>query len=484
MPPENADERRAETPAPALRRGAVVWALSLAVVVALAWLAYCPMLGTYFHHDDFNWLRVARQWQTDPGSLAWGDTGVTVVWNLLFFAAYQFGAWHSTAPYFIYLISAHALCSVFVSWLLWQLTADRAAALAAGIAFAVLATHHEAVGWIAAGPHVVMAVLLLLGVNLWLTFMRGATWPRLLGPLAVLATLFTKDSGVVAAPVTAVVHAFSGAGRGWKPLRQALWWFVPPYALLLLWRIVLPPTREAIEAGGADYHLGWHALSNLATCVPQMLIPDLAYPNYHAILTRFAGGDLAAALVTASHAGIGALFVASVIAVLMGNRLVKLSVLWCYVAFLPFAPFSYDYARAPRYQYAGSVGLALLLGMGVAWVLRRLHEHRGARIGVYALLLALVAANLLPLRLLAVHRMRDSDLRRAALEYVLERVPTPADGDSIHLIGLPEHLEDLQLAVPVIYPVEVTARLGPPQTRGARVHVVDLSRIVAAPGET
>ena len=483
MPPENTDERHAEAPTRALKRDAVVWAVGLAAVVALAWLAYYPILGTYFHHDDFNWLRVARQWQADPTSLAWGDTGVTVIWNLLFFAAYQFGAWHSTAPYFIYLISAHALCSVLVSWLLWQLTADRATALAAGIAFAVLATHHEAVGWIAAGPHVVMTVFLLLSVNLWLAFADGAPWPRALGPLALLTALFTKDSGVVAAPAAVVVHAFSSTGRGLMRWRSALWWFIPPYALLLLWRVLLPPTREAIEAGGADYHLGWHLLTNFATCVPQMLVPDLAYPNYHAMLTRFVGDNPAGALITASHTAIGLLFLASIIAVVRGSRLVKLAVLWCYVAFLPFAPFSYDYARAPRYQYAGSVGLALLLGMGLSWLIRRVDASLPGRIGVYALLLALVAANLLPLRLLAEHRMRDSELRRAALEYTIGQVPAPRQGDVFYLVGLPEHLQDLQLAIPVIYPVEVTAYLGPPPGTGPHVHAIDMGPVVGITGE-
>lgn len=465
-------------------RGGVVWALSLTAIVGLAWLAYSPMLGTYFHHDDFNWLRVARQWQADPANLAWGDTGVTVLWNLLFFTAYQLGSWHDATPYFAALICAHMLCSILVSWLLWQLTADRAAALAAGVVFAVLATHHEAVGWLAAGPHVVMTVFLLLSANLWLAFANGATWPRVPGPLAMLATLLTKDSGVVVAPIAAVVHAFSGVGRGRKRWQPALWWFIPPYALLLIWRVLLPPTREAIEAGGADYHLGWHVLSNFVSCVPQMLVPDLAYPNYHALLVRFVGGGPADTLVAISHAAIGALFIASVIAVLRGSRLVRLSVLWCYVAFLPFAPFSYDYARAPRYQYAGSVGLALLLGMGIRWLLRRARGYSIRRAGVMVALGALIVANLLPLRLLAEHRMRDSHLRRIALWYVLEQVPTPADGDTFYLIGLPEHLEDLQLAVPIIYPVEVTARLGPPQTPAARTHVIDLSHIVAAPGET
>lgn len=480
MPPEKTGNRSADAPALALKRGAAVWVAGLAGIVALAWLAYSPMLGTYFHHDDFNWLRVAGRWQADPTSLAWGDTGVTVIWNVLFFIAYQFGAWHDAAPYFIYLISAHALCSLLVSWLLWQLTADRTAAIAAGIAFAVLATHHEAVGWIAAGPHVVMTVFLLLSANLWLASAGGARWPRGLGPLAVLATLFTKDSGIVAAPVMAVIHAFSGLRGDGKRLRLALWWFIPPYALLVLWRILLPPTREAIEAGGADYQLGWHVLSNFATCLPQMLVPDLAYPNYSALLTRFVGDNLAGALITASHAAIGLLFLASIIAVVRGSRLVKLSVLWCYVAFLPFAPFSYDYARAPRYQYAGSVGLALLLGMAVVWMLRRTRNSTAWRAGVVVALGALVIANLLPLRLLAEHRMRDSHLRRAALEYVIERVPSPRQGDTFYLIGLPEHLEDLQLAVPVIYPVEVTAHIGPPPATRPGAHVVDIEPVFGA----
>ncbi len=458
---------------PAARPAAWWWGGVCALTIALCWAQYYPLLGTWFHHDDFNWLRVAQHWQEAPATIVRGDTGVTVVWNALFYLAYQIGDWRDSTPYYVGLIMLHALCSVLVIWLVYQLTSERAAALFAGIVFATAFVHHEAVGWIAAGLHVLMTALLLLTLCLWLARRRGQRWIEYAGPVTGVLTVLSKDSGVILGPLALLVQHYTGA----RPVRQ-VWkrmalWFGTPYVALMLWRVLLPPAREAIPIGGADYSFGLHLLTNAVLCVPQMIVPDLAFPNYHALLAAHLSPGLTAVAVTGSRVALVLISVAAVIGFWRGGKLVRLGIAWCYVAFLPFVAFSYDYARAPRYLYPASVGPALLAGLALAWLWRRARRPM-ARMAVIGVLAVVVVVNALPVRIMARNRMRDSALRVAILEEVRERVPAPRPGERICLLGLPEHLRDIAWALPVMYEMpiigvtEVEAAIGPCD------HVIDL----------
>lgn len=459
------------------------WLTAGVAVFATAWLAYWPILPTYFHHDDFSWLAVARHWQEAPASIVYGDTGITLVWNLLFNMAYRMGGWWNATPYFAGLIAVHAVCSLLVMWFVRQVGGRPAAAVAAGAFFAVLFTHHEAVGWVAAGLHPLMTLGLLLTVNLWLLADRGAVWPRLAAPLGAVLTVLAKDSGVVIGPLLLVTAQWGGRQPLRRTWRRLLLCVGPAYVVLLGWRLLLPPRREAIAPGGPDYYLGWHSLLNLVGCVPQSLLPDLQYANYRALLASRLGEQGAELGVLASRLGIAALVCLSAWALWRGHRLVRLAVAWCYVAYLPFVPFSYGYARAPRYLYASSVGLALLVGLAYSCLWRRFAGRPARRAALGAAFVLLLLANLAPIRLMAQRRLADSESRRQVLARIVREVPKPAPQDEVYLLGLPEYLQDLALAVPLLYSVPVTGHLGPPPSPRPGVYVLDLSGLQKRPAE-
>ena len=57
--------------------------------------------------------------------------------------------------------------------------------------------------------------------------------------------------------------------------------------MYVCWRLAFPPSREAIGFGSADYRFDvLRVVGNLVYCVPQMLVPDLRYTNYRAMLER------------------------------------------------------------------------------------------------------------------------------------------------------------------------------------------------------
>ncbi len=439
--------------------------LGIATVAAAAWAAYAPMLGAYFRHDDFVLLRLAGEWEQRPGELAHGPPGVTPVFNLLFWAMYRLGGVESAGVYHGVQISLHALVSVLVLWLAWQLTRSFTAGWVAGLIFAVLFSHHEAVGWIASGHRMLVGVLLLLAINLWLVRGTGARWPLMLGPLAAMLAPLAKDEGILVCLLGPLIGYIAPTVRKRVPRWEALVWFGLPLLVYIAWRLAFPPSREAIGFGSPDYRFdALRMVGNLVYCVPQMLIPDLRYTNYRTMLERLLPAAAVEVAIWAATCLILAIFVGSVWLLVRGDRLSRLSVAWCYIAFLPFALFSYDYARAPRYLYLPSIGLALLIALATRALLQRITDGRWPRRAalLWATLVVVLLVNLLPLRVMAQSRLRDGEVRRHVIATVLRAVPSPEPDAQIVLDGLPQQFHDLEIAVPLWYKRPVRVVVGEP----------------------
>ena len=61
------------------RPGRWLHAVGTFAVAVLAWLAYAPVLGAYFRHDDFWWLSTARQWADGTLHLPDPEPGAEIV---------------------------------------------------------------------------------------------------------------------------------------------------------------------------------------------------------------------------------------------------------------------------------------------------------------------------------------------------------------------------------------------------------------------
>jgi hypothetical protein len=192
-----------------------------------------------------------------------------------------------------------------------------------------------------------------------------------------------------------------------------------------------------VPVGGSTYTFGPHILLNLLRCVPQMIVPDLRFTNYLAMLSAHLPPAAVHAATLGALVCIGLLTLGAVWVRFRGDALSRFAVVWCYVAFLPYAAFRYDYALAPRYLYLPSVGLALLLGHWLgSW-----HHRRPRHIVLGAVLALFVAVNYLPLHVMTAHRLRDSQIRRTALASVGSVVKPDATSVSVFVLGLPQYLQ-------------------------------------------
>jgi len=192
---------------------------ALAVVAAVAWLAYAPALGAYFRHDDFWWLRTAAQWADGSLSVTHAPAGVAPLYSLLYLFIYR--TWGlNPQPYFALLLLCHVLASCLVLALVWLLTRRLLAGFVGGLLFALLFCHHEAVAWPAGGPHAFALFFILLALIGWSLYRDGRAWALPLSILCTLAATFTKDSGIAVVPLLAI---FMGAYGGLRSERLTLW---------------------------------------------------------------------------------------------------------------------------------------------------------------------------------------------------------------------------------------------------------------------
>ncbi|MEA3401813.1 MAG: hypothetical protein U9R79_11285 [Armatimonadota bacterium] len=417
------------------------------LVFVMAWAAFASMLPAYWRHDDFGWQHVAREWEEGHQSL-WERVGFTPAYNLLYHTLHL-AAGRDPVPYRAVFTTIHALTAVAVAWLCLILTDSRLAAAWAGALFALHFVHHEAVGWIAATVHLPAAALAILAVGCW-TAGRRRDDARLLVlavALAALAPMF-KESGLAVFPLIAaaeLVLPLPRAGSG-GPVLAAL--AALPAALYVALRLSVGVWTEVVPAGGELYDLGPHVLVNLAACVPQMIVPDMAFENYRALLGRVLTPAVVPAAVIASRALIGLLAAASVYLLVRGSDRVRFAVAWMYLAFLPTAPFVYEYARAPRYLYLPSAGLALLFGIAVASAVRR---WPGRGLAITAVAAVVLAANLVPLGVFARSRLRDSRIRRTIAQELPRVLPDPRPGQRVGIRGVPGHINDLGLMALMLY---------------------------------
>jgi len=468
------------------RIGWIQTALLLALVTGLV---YAPMLGGYFRHDDFGWLQVARQWEREGGwAIRHGAAGCTPFYNLLLALLYRL-AGRTPWPYYAALILTHALASVLVFRLALTLTGRRLAAAIAGLWFGLHYVHHEAVTWVSSLYRPIALDLLLASLLLFIRYRRrGGSAPLILAAVLFGLAALTKEDALPLVLLLPLVERWllekegreEGVGsrkhEGWRrgkeggsePPGIALRAFAPfaplrsylPFGFaLLLYGFIRPwawAVGGALTTGPGIYWLGPHVLTNWIRCVPQMLVPDLDFETYRQLLQRFLSPAGLEAVVGASRllgvlgtVGAGVLF-------WRGPRPIRFWILWSYIMFLPFTPFAYEYARAPRYLYLPSVGLAMLVGLGMqAWDDRA----RGRlRRGLGAAFLLVLLANVALLGLVQKHRLRDSAVRREVLATVQAAVPNPEPGAIVYLVGVPFHLRDVGLGVALLYEVPVEGK--------------------------
>ncbi len=418
------------------------------LVFVLAWGAFAPMLGAYWRHDDFGWQAITDEWRAGERPLWYGHGGFTPAYNVLYRAIGLIGD-HDPLAWRIAFTTMHAGIAVAVAWLCLLVTGSRGAAGWAGAFFALHWVHHEAIGWIAGGLHVPATLATVLAVGCWIAGRRRADGRRLAAAivLAALAPMF-KESGLA-------VYALIGAAEVLLPLerdrgrpRRAIVGLGVALALYVALRLTVGVASEVVPAGERIYRPGPHVIANLAACVPQMIAPDLDFGNYRALLAGALPQDAIGLAVPASRVGIGLVALGLVYLLVRGTAAARFAVAWMFLGFLPTSLFVYEFARAPRYLYLPSVGVAMLFGCAIAAALRRWPRRRELIVALAALTLA---ANLGPLAVFTRSRLRDSVIRREIARQLPQVLPTARPDERIAVTGVPSHIDDLPAMTWMLY---------------------------------
>ncbi|GIW40611.1 MAG: hypothetical protein KatS3mg076_1188 [Candidatus Binatia bacterium] len=404
--------------------------LAAVLVAGAALVAFAPALRNGFVWDDRLVLAQLRAvdgiedlWVVPPRIPRY-------YYRPLVFATYWVDrALGGETPFWFHVsvLVAHLACSLLVFALARRLGGSLAAALPAGLFFAVHPVHVESVAWMAGRADVLSGLWLLAALLAYLS--SGLAGFALAGCFYLLS-LLAKETALFAFLVFPAAELCVGRKprlRGLLPLLSAL----AVYALLrwvgvgALGEPWSPSSVSWPEFLGA---LGFYARKALWPVGQDVYVDSLPVSPAYVIP--------------------GALLLGAVAFSLLGPWLVRFSALWFVSTLLPalallWVPVSTT-PVAERYLYVPSVGVALLVGWGISWFHGR-STDRPARRRAYALALLAVACagvvscwkrndvwvdevafweaavrsspSLLPQRELADALLRRGDLERAEKTY-------------------------------------------------------------------
>jgi tetratricopeptide (TPR) repeat protein len=264
-------------------------------------------------------------------------------------------AWHALP------ILLHATNAALVHLLVrrWRPEAPRHAALAAGLLFAVLPCHLEAVAWIMAFVHPLATLLALLAAHAQLRHARGGggAWQALAATAAGVAALVYEGALVLPALLLAIEAMERGsrpAPRTWlaaalagglplllrtRALSAPVPLDVTPASVLRALEFTVAYLRDLVMPWAPPPHGSYprHGVAGLATWI---LAPTIAIGGSALLLRRSSAGE---------------------------RRRQALALLWIAVALVPAAAAAMNAnpLYAPRALYLPSVGLALLVGASI-----------------------------------------------------------------------------------------------------------------------
>ncbi len=297
-------------------------------------------------------------------------------------------AWHLVS------VLIHAGVTLLVFFVIKEATDKERLAGLAAVIFAVHPAHVESVAWVSGVTDPLMAVFALLAFYYYLTYRKNGR-KRLLAYalLFYLAALMSKETAAVEPLLILVCELFyfedeSPLGaRLLRSLRLAAW-FLLPAAIYLAMRY------QAIgsQLGGGGERLG---------LVPVMLTIPLVIVKYLRLLFVPVGYSLqhhtapVTSMLTLSFAAPLALIVVAAAGVLLAkSRSLTFAVGWFLVWLLPplagVRVFETAYLVQERYLYLPSIGICLVLALGLEWLAaRELFGVRG-RIAAAFVTLAMV----------------------------------------------------------------------------------------------
>ncbi len=355
--------------APAQRLRNLKW-LALALAVGLTLALYLPTLGYWWVADDYNfalpkgWVQVANFFNLRRG----GGFYRPLTW-LSFVLDYKLWGWFNPAAWRLENVLVNCGCAALVWRLLLGLVppaqhspAREQGVLAAGVAavtFAVLPAHPGAVTWVDGRFDSLTGLFYLACVVSFVSYRRAPRW-WLYGLTALFLVLgiLAKEMGLTSFAVLILADLLcfdqpelrARDFGGWLLAKLRLH---GPFVLLgggyLLLRLWLQSQRILMMGYGSTPKLGQPLLDNIA--------------GYIGMIVGLPG-------VVGLRGGAANLFLVGGLAVFAGlawygGRIGWFGLLWLLVSLAPVVSIPI-FDQATRYVYLPSVGLAIMLGAGVA----------------------------------------------------------------------------------------------------------------------
>jgi hypothetical protein len=324
-------------------------AVALALLAALATLAYLPVFQQPLIQDDYPNIEQARKFGPASG---WPDllaSGVFRYRATFYVLTYWVDRLGGAAPAAFYAASLalHILCVWLVYALgAWRLIGGRISAAAAAF-FAVHEGHQEAVMWYSANVELLMFLFGALSLLCWIRLVeKQGGWGWYAASLASFAAaLLSKESAVVFAALLLLPLAGARAAR-----RAFLWWL--PFAALAggdLWLI------GSARADSFRFHDGSFSLT-----APFWITLPVSCARLFWVW------------------GLIAVLVLVALRSKQHRQLVRVSAIWIVLALAPYSFLTYMHRVPSRQTYLASLGLAWIVAAGFRALQARLRLDRSA----------------------------------------------------------------------------------------------------------
>jgi hypothetical protein len=397
-------------------------AATFVVSVVLIAVGYAPIFQKQFLQEDFVQVGIRHfDAQAAAQSGKW-DAWLALAWKWGFIAPVTKRAvirvlrdWTMWVDYFTWHLQPlgyhftnlllHALISFAVTLLMWRLTQARCAAALAGILFAVMSIHPEAVADIPSRGHELVALMMVLALVFYTRLPSRTAW--MWGSLCLVLALLSVETALTLPLLFLVYDLIYKRAEGWRGIakRQAPFWLIL-FAYVGL-RVLL------FGRGG-----GTPALDAMAT-----------WTYFWSGYTQYASDPFITDIVLWQTVVVNLFFLALLL-VYRQRREVVFGFLWIPIPLLV----AFAFPPQERYFYVPSVGLAIALAGILVNPLPRLKFSRALGAGLAAVLILVYTVSLFRLN---ENWRNASQLAQNILAQVHALHPTFPDNANIVFVGLP-----------------------------------------------
>lgn len=378
--------------------------LAVCALILVTMLVYFPRYATYFVGDDyiqFDYIKefVQRPYTAyqlfNPYHLPWYFRPIQNLWFLI----NRLILGYTAVGYYALQLSLHALTIALIYRVGRQLRLRPFAAFCGAALFAIHGHWLDVVSWISSMAIVTMAVINLLGVSAWLSYLRRPRTRQLLltGGICLLA-LLTHEEGILLAPfllLMLLVSRHAQIGQ-WRPLRRLMTpaelAFFGGLALLTVGYLLVQLTRPNLTIDLSE---------QTDSLWLNYVQPIRWYGFLLSTLYRYTLFDPIAGL----SLGAGLVLVTAVLGLLAlwfwrGDRIVRLGIIWwaLHSAFI----FAALYTQLPnlyagRHIYNAALGLVFAAATSIDALLRRQRpgQVRRMQVGVGVAVTAVLLAHIL-----------------------------------------------------------------------------------------